>query len=100
VISDAENKPLQLPAEIANAECVQKLRSLNTTNFEIVPQHEATYFLVRVGILDQDQRDNRLRNKLLPGMAIRAEIKTGTRSIVSYLFEPVRASVDEAFRER
>ena len=38
--------------------------------------------------------------KLIPGMAVSAEIKTGTRTVLSYLLSPLAKLGDEALRER
>ena len=37
---------------------------------------------------------------LSPGMAVTAEIKTGTRSVLSYLLSPLRKYRQESLRER
>ncbi|HCL7395319.1 TPA: HlyD family type I secretion periplasmic adaptor subunit, partial [Escherichia coli] len=42
-------------------------------------------------------------NKNIPlssGMAVTAEIKTGMRSVISYLLSPLEESVTESLRER
>jgi hemolysin D len=51
--------------------------------------------------LDRDtiDRENE-RVKLIPGMALTADIRTGTRSIVSYLISPIDQARQEAGRER
>jgi hemolysin D len=38
--------------------------------------------------------------KLAPGMAVTAEIKTGSRSIISYLMSPLLKYRQDALRER
>jgi hemolysin D len=35
-----------------------------------------------------------------PGMAVQAEIRTGTRRIIQYLLSPIMKTVEEAGRER
>ena len=47
----------------------------------------------------QMQLENRLA-KLGPGMAVTAEIKTGSRKIISYLFSPLMKYRQEVLRER
>jgi hemolysin D len=51
--------------------------------------------------LDQTQMDidGRLVN-LTPGMAVTAEIKTGSRHIIDYLLSPLRRHTRQAFREQ
>jgi HlyD family secretion protein len=38
--------------------------------------------------------------RLLPGMAVQAEIQTGKRSIISYFLYPLIRGLDESIRER
>ncbi|QLB12962.1 hemolysin D [Bisgaardia hudsonensis] len=38
--------------------------------------------------------------ELMAGMAVSAEIKTGKRSVIDYLFSPLKATIDESLRER
>jgi hemolysin D len=37
---------------------------------------------------------------IAPGMAVTAEIKTGRRSVISYLLSPLRRYAHEGIRER
>jgi hemolysin D len=41
-----------------------------------------------------------LCSRITPGMAVQAEIRTGTRRIIDYLLSPLTKSVTEAARER
>jgi hemolysin D len=41
-----------------------------------------------------------LCDRVQPGMAVQAEIKTGRRRIIKYLLSPITKAVDEAGRER
>jgi len=51
--------------------------------------------------LDQDTRDNGDRDMLLrPGMTVTADIRTGRRSLMSYLVSPIEEGVATAGRER
>ena len=43
--------------------------------------------------------DGRMVN-LAPGMAVTAEIKTGTRHIIGYLLSPLRKHTQQALREQ
>lgn len=38
--------------------------------------------------------------ELMAGMAVSAEIKTGKRSVIDYLFSPLKTTIDESLRER
>ena len=51
--------------------------------------------------LDKDYLviDNHKIN-LTAGMTVNAEIKTGRRSVMSYLLSPLQSTVSESFRER
>jgi len=41
-----------------------------------------------------------MRYPITPGMVLQAHIKTGSKSIVRYMFKPVFNSLDVAFSER
>ncbi|EJZ81152.1 hypothetical protein P1059_00255 [Pasteurella multocida subsp. gallicida P1059] len=38
--------------------------------------------------------------ELIVGMAVSAEIKTGKRGVLDYLFSPLKTTLDESLRER
>jgi len=40
------------------------------------------------------------RNRVLPGMTVQADIKTGKKTLLAYLMKPVVSSVSTSFRER
>ena len=48
----------------------------------------------------RDARRSPLCDRVGPGMAVQAEIKTGTRRIIQYLLSPLAKSMQEAGRER
>jgi hemolysin D len=48
----------------------------------------------------RDVKRSALCDRVQPGMAVQAEIKTGTRRIIQYLLSPLAKSVSEAGRER
>lgn len=62
-------------------------------------QSKESYFLVRVKV-DKQEIDS-LKNKvqLYPGMPAQVFIITGSRSLVSYLFTPIKDASYKAFRE-
>ncbi len=39
-------------------------------------------------------------NRILPGMLVQADIRTGERTVLTYLLKPIYASLQKAFRER
>lgn len=47
-----------------------------------------------------DPAHHPLCDRVQPGMAVQAEIKTGTRRIIQYLLSPISQAVNEAGRER
>ncbi|WP_420905381.1 HlyD family type I secretion periplasmic adaptor subunit [Candidatus Magnetaquiglobus chichijimensis] len=40
------------------------------------------------------------QNEVLPGMAVQADIHTGSKTLMEYMLKPIYASVNKAFRER
>ncbi|MBF0213215.1 MAG: HlyD family type I secretion periplasmic adaptor subunit [Magnetococcales bacterium] len=40
------------------------------------------------------------RNEVLPGMAVQADIHTGSKTLMEYMLKPIYSSIDTAFRER
>lgn len=64
------------------------------------PQGQELIYAARISV-DRTKMniDNKLVN-LAPGMAVTAEIKTGTRSIISYLMSPIARYQHESLRER
>jgi len=57
-------------------------------------------YLVRLALARAYMVIDGRRTPLAPGMAVTAEIKTGRRSIISYVLSPLARSVEEAGRER
>ncbi len=55
------------------------------------------------GIIEMDRnyvgRDS-AQNRVMPGMTVQADIKTGKKTLFEYLLKPVYSSVSTAFRER
>ena len=58
---------------------------------------EQPYYLVRIKIADTARLGGM---ELVPGMPVDTFIKTGSRSMASYLFKPIADQVKTAFRER
>lgn len=56
-------------------------------------------FQARVRVTKQALRDDGVR-ALSPGLAAQVEIRTGTRSVLSYLLSPIAKATSEAGRER
>ena len=75
-------------------------RALDAANETSEPKGQELNYSARIS-LDQTrmQIDDRIVN-LSPGMAVKVEIKTGSRSILSYLLSPLRRYQQETLRER
>src|SRR5262249_28406364 len=75
-------------------------RALGTANATSEPKGQELNYSARIS-LDRDQMliDDRMVN-LSPGMAVTVEIKTGSRTIMSYLLSPLRRYRQATLRER
>jgi hemolysin D len=62
-------------------------------------QTGGAYYRTRVRLLNTHLRDVPENRILGPGMVVQAEIKVGTRSVLSYLLYPVIRMLDESIRE-
>jgi hemolysin D len=85
----ARNKPPERPAEAAGAE---------TASSE--PKGQELVYAARISI-DRTHMD--IENKhvnLSAGMAVTGEIKTGSRTLISYLLSPLVRYKQESMRER
>jgi HlyD family secretion protein len=63
------------------------------------PKTGASYYTARVG-LPEDELARLAGLKLVPGMPVESFIKTGERTVLSYLVKPLHDQVMKAFRER
>lgn len=62
-------------------------------------EQEKRVYHVRVHLLDRPQEIARRGLLIRPGMVITAEIKTGRRSIASYVMHPILRTADESLKE-
>jgi len=75
-------------------------RALGTAHETSEPKGQELNYSARISLdRTQMQIDDRMVN-LSPGMAVTVEIKTGSRTILSYLLSPVRRYRQETLRER
>jgi hemolysin D len=75
-------------------------RGLGTQNNSSEPQGQELNYTARISLdRTQMQIDDRMVN-LSPGMATTVEIKTGSRTILSYLLSPLLRYRQETLRER
>ncbi len=77
---------------------VGKVKSISASTFADKtgePYYKGTVILAKdfVGV-------NPKSNKILPGMTVQAEIKTGSKTVLQYLFKPVFTTARQALRER
>lgn len=57
------------------------------------------FYRARINLLSKRLRDVPEGFRLQPGMKVRAEIKVGTRRVISYFLYPLIRAFDESFRE-
>ena len=62
--------------------------------------HERLLYLVRISIEPETLQLDGKPAPLFPGMAARAEIKTGDRSLLEYLIAPLSEYMHQRLRER
>jgi hemolysin D len=64
------------------------------------PAGQQLTYAARISVNSQEMRVEDKAVRLSPGMAVTAEIKTGSRRIIGYLLSPVLKYGQESFRER
>ena len=75
-------------------------KSIGAENETSEPQGQELVYTARIALTQtQMDIDGRMVN-LTPGMAITAEIKTGSRHIIEYLLSPLRKHTQQALREQ
>ncbi|WP_243864951.1 HlyD family type I secretion periplasmic adaptor subunit [Halospina denitrificans] len=66
-----------------------------------IPDEKAGWlFKMRLGMDKETIPVNGKEVRLRPGMVVTAEVKTGSRSMMSYFLSPIMKSMDESMRER
>jgi HlyD family secretion protein len=58
------------------------------------------YYLVRLDLTDTGLQNLPVPPRLLPGMTLGGEIRTGRRTVISYFLYPLIRTLDESLRER
>jgi hemolysin D len=79
-----------------------KVRTVSHDTFTPDPKKDGQqrpYYKARVEVTVTDLRDVPRSFRLIPGMAVTAEIKAGERTILSYLLYPILRGLDESIRE-
>jgi hemolysin D len=72
----------------------------DVSNDAVADRKSGLYFTVRVRIPSKQLRVEHKWVNLTPGMEVKAEIHTGTRSVAEYLLSPLITTAGEALRER
>ena len=75
-----------------------ELRDISATTYL---DEEGEPYYRGIIVLDKDyvgQDPN--QNKVIPGMTVQADIRTGEKTLFEYILKPIYASVNESFRER
>ncbi|WP_163336229.1 HlyD family type I secretion periplasmic adaptor subunit [Desulfopila sp. IMCC35008] len=87
-----------------------EVRVISEDSFEFRGQQEikdaegaesspSAFYRARVRLLSNELRNVPDGFRLMPGMRVRAEIKVGTRSVISYFLYPIIRAFDESLRE-
>lgn len=72
----------------------------DVSNDAVSDKKSGLYFVVRVKIPTKQFRVDRKWVNLTPGMEVKAEIHTGTRSVAEYFLSPLITTAGESLRER
>ncbi len=75
-----------------------ELKDVSASSF--VDEETGPYFK---GIIELDRNyvgKDRTQNRVMPGMTVQADIKTGKKTLFEYVLKPVYSSVSTSFRER
>ncbi len=65
-----------------------------------VPDKGSPTYTARIALSQADMVVDGVRRALTPGMAVTAEIRTGSRSIADYLLSPIARRTQESLHER
>jgi hemolysin D len=79
-----------------------RVRTVSDDTFTPDPKKDGQqrpYYKARVAVTATDLRDVPRSFRLIPGMAVTAEIKAGERTILSYFLYPLLRGLDESIRE-
>lgn len=74
------------------------LKGVSATTFL---QEDGEPYYKGIVVLDQNHLgSDPTRNRILPGMTVQADIRTGEKTLLQYLLKPVYSYADQAFKER
>jgi membrane fusion protein, adhesin transport system len=76
--------------------------TFNPTPGQATPGQNAAepYYKATIRLLQDHVKSGAISYPILPGMVLQAHIRTGSKSILRYMFKPVFNSLDVAFTER
>lgn len=76
-----------------------KLENISATTFK--DEEEGTpYYLGEIHLKHQNLVSDGKKYELLPGMSVQADIITGDKTLLQYLFKPINTAMSSAFTER
>jgi len=103
---DIDNVAVGLTAKVSlTAYQGKKVPKLNGKVINVSPdivadeQSQESYFIARIKIDKKDIEKLKSKIELYPGMPAQVFIITGSRSLIAYLFDPIKDSAYKAFRE-
>lgn len=79
---------------------IEQPRAAGQDDRESKGQGPSSVYVARIDLECSLPRNVALCRRISPGMAVQAEIRTGTRRIIDYLLSPLSKTVREAGRER
>ena len=83
-----------------SAEKVSAAEAASASSSSSEPQGQELVYVARIGLGTTSMDIDGKRIMLSPGMAVTAEIKTGTRRLIEYLLSPLQRAAHQAMRER
>ncbi len=103
--NDIDQVSVGLETEVTlQAFSANKLSNLDATVLSVSPdavvdKNGNSYFLAMVKILPSELKKLAGVGQLVPGMQATVMIKTGKRTFLSYLIEPIKSSIESSLRE-
>jgi membrane fusion protein, hemolysin D len=90
-----------LPGEVRMISEDSFQQGMAQENPNMLPSQEdgTAFYRTRIRLMATELRDVPQGFRLMPGMKVRAEIKIGTRKIISYFLYPIIRALDESLRE-
>jgi HlyD family secretion protein len=77
----------------------QRVNASGSPASSLDQENAPAFYRVRVNLVNTELRNVPAGFRVMPGMKVRAEIKVGKRSVISYFLYPVIRALDEGLRE-